>query len=191
MGLFSKVKKVFNPGGAIVSKVINDGHDYQGILDYGMNGADNAKKNQEAQKQQQQAGYSPKPMFSPDPGLNPQARSLGWTSGGYRYNNNPFAQPAAQQAPPMSFGGGGGTPQLPPAPPQSQPQPAMSQGVAPKGPAGMGALFAKYQQGLQSAQGGGSMPAAGAPPSGQPTMQGVQNPQLIQAQALRGRIGFR
>lgn len=142
MGIFSKLKKVFNPGGTVLSKVIGDGNRYEGVLDYAMKGADNAKKAQAAQ--QAGSGFAPKPLFSPDPGLNPQAVKLGWTSGGYRYNNNPFAQ-----GPPMAFGGG--------APP------------------------------LQPPPQGGSMPAAGAQPSGPPTMQVPQNPQMVQAAMLRNR----
>lgn len=141
MGFFSGLKKVFNPGGAVLSKVINDGRDYQGVLDYAMNGQKQAEKNQAAQKAAQQSMYNPKPAFSPDPGLNPQAMKLGWTSGGYRYNNNPF-----------SLGGGQQLPQLP---------------------------------------SGGSMPPAGAQPPqmGPPTMHIPQNPQLVQAQMLRNRMG--
>lgn len=158
MGFFSSLKKVFNPGGAVVSKVINDGHDYQGIVDYGMNGAKNAKSNQDAEKAAQKDQYSPKPVFSPDPGLNPQARNLGWTNGGYQYHNSPF-----NKSPSMSFGGG----QVPPS----------------QSPMGMGAP--QPQMGLQSPQQGGMVPGAGAPPQGQPTMQTPPNPQMVQAMMLR------
>src|SRR5688572_25136908 len=107
MGFFSKLKKVFNPGGAIVSKVINDGNDYQGVLDYAMNGSKNAKKAQEAQAEalRQKNSSSGKPLFSPDPGLNPQINRLGWTSGGYNYAKSPVGNPSGGA--PMSFGGGG------------------------------------------------------------------------------------
>jgi hypothetical protein len=151
MGFFSSLKKVFNPGGAVVSKVINDGRDYQGLLDYGMHGQDQAKKNQDAQKQAQKDQYTQKPMFSPDPGLNPQAQQLGWTNGGYNYHNSPFNQP--QPTPfgqPAGPGGGGGPP--------------MSFG-------GVGQPPPRNQaMGLQPPMQGGSMPPAGAP-IGQPTKQ--------------------
>lgn len=100
MGLFKGLKKVFNPGGAVISKVIGDGRDYQGVLDYAMHGQDQAKKNQEAQKALQ-TPYTPKPPYSPAPGgvSSYPAMRLGWTNGGYNYSNSPFNSP--QQ--PMSF----------------------------------------------------------------------------------------
>lgn len=203
MGFFSKLKKVFNPGGAIVSKVIGDGHDYQGVLDYAMNGKKNAEKDQAAAKEQQQSEMNPRRVFTPDPGLNPQAMRLGWTNGGYRYHNSPFTNgsqmpapapqqmqtPQAPQAAPMSFGGG--------APPMGAvgrgASGLMSQAVNmvrgnnSGGNFGMGA--SGPQQVLQGPQNPGSMPAAGAQPPGPPTMQTPMDPQMIQAQALRGRIG--
>jgi len=115
MGFFKSLKKVFNPGGAIVSKVVGDGGDYKGVLDYAMNGQKQAEKNQAAQKAAQQSQYTQKPMFSPDPGLNPQAMQLGWTNGGYQYHNSPFNGSPPIGGPPMSFGGGGGQ-GLPPGP---------------------------------------------------------------------------
>ncbi len=160
MGFFSGLKKVFNPGGVVVSKVVNDGKDYKGVLDYAMNGQKQAEKNQAAQKQAQKDQYTQKPAFSPDPGLNPQARQLGWTNGGYEYHNSPFSTTQ-----PMSFGGQGGG-----QPPQAPP---MSMGAPPP------------QMGLQQPPQGGMVPGAGAPPQGQPTMQTPQDPQRLQAMMLR------
>lgn len=181
MGFFSKLKKVFNPGGAIVSKVINDGNDYKGVLDYAMNGADNAKKKQQAEADALRNQYSGgKPVFHADPGLNPQAVKLGWTNGGYRYHNSSLPQ-NGQQAPPMSFGGGGA--QMGMSGPQQ-----MQMGPPPQQMSGMGGMASgAVGRALQGAGGGGSMPPAGAQPSGPPTMQVPQDPQRWQAMMLRQR----
>lgn len=117
MGIFSGLKKVFNPGGAIVSKVINDGRDYQGVLDYAMNGQEQAKKNADAQKAQQ-TQYTPKSPYTPAPGgvSRYPAMRLGWTNGGYTYANSPFNMPQQPMsfAPPMGMSGPG--PVLQPGP---------------------------------------------------------------------------
>jgi hypothetical protein len=159
MGFFSKLKKVFNPGGAILSSYIGDGKDYRDPFEYMMKGGAQAKKNQQAQLDAQAAqrqGMARAP-YTPAPGgvtSYPSLR-LGGSTGGYNYTNNPFSF-----APPS---GGGG------------------QGMGMSGPQQM-------QMGppLSSGPPGGSMPPAGAPPQGQPTMQNPVAPQLIQAAMLRG-----
>lgn len=107
MGFFSGLKKVFNPGGAAISKIVGNGKDYKGILDYAMD------------DQKTPAGAPPTPF---DPGnrtgstINGQsgvaqpAQQLGWTNGGYQYHNSPFNQSPPIQGPPMSFGGIGQQP---------------------------------------------------------------------------------
>lgn len=100
MGFFSKLKKVFNPGGVIVSKVVNDGNDYKGVVDYAMNGSKNAKKAADAQKAGQQTLYG-RPVVDPNMSFSPI--KLGWTNGGYKYHN---ASPMNIPEQPMSFGGG-------------------------------------------------------------------------------------
>lgn len=153
MGFFSKVRKVFNPGGAVVSKIVNDGRDYQGVLDYAMNGQKQAQKNQDAQKQAQKDQYASlvKPAYSPAPNgqTSYPALRLGWTNGGYNYANSPFNGMAPTQAPPqpMSFAPAQGT-------------------MTASGP----------QQMLPPAPNGGSMPGAGAQPM--PTGPRISDPRV-------------
>jgi hypothetical protein len=160
MGFFSGLKKVFNPGGAAISKIVGNGKDYKGILDYAMD--DNKTP----------AGAPPTPF---DPGnrtgstINGQSgvaqpsMQLGWTNGGYQYHNSPFNKSPPVQGPPMSFGGVG---QMPPQ------QQAMGMG----GP----------RPGLQPPPNGGSMREPGAQPM--PPTRGVQIPeQAALINSLRAR----
>lgn len=102
MGIFSKLKKALNPGGAIVSAVAGNGKNYIGPLDYAMD-KDKTPKPEPA------APFDPGERtgssINGQSGVNQPSMRLGWTNGGYTYHNSPFNQSA-----PMSFGG----PQQPP-----------------------------------------------------------------------------
>lgn len=157
MSFFGGLKKVFNPGGAVVSKVIGDGHDYQGILDYAMKGKKNA-----------QNGAVPPTPFDPgqrtgssingQSGVPQPAMRLGWTNGGYNYANSPFNGQSPTPANPMSM-----------APPQT--------GIAPPQPPLQG------PQNPGSMPPAGAQP----PNQGPPTMHIPTDPQMVQAMMLRGR----
>lgn len=162
MGFFSGLKKVFNPGGVVVSKVVGDGHDYKGLLDYAMNGKKNGAA---AGAQPFDPGQRTGATINGQSGVAQPSMQLGWTNGGYNYHNSPFNQSPQIPSPPMSFGGTG---QPPPRSTAMGMQPSLGGG-------------------LQPAPRGGSMPPAGAqPPQGPPTMQIPQDPQRIQAMMLRG-----
>lgn len=107
MGFFSGLKKVFNPGGAVVSKVIGNGKDYKGLLDYAM---DDQKTPPGQPATPFDPGQRTGASINGQSGVPQPAMRLGWTNGGYQYHNSPFnqsqGQPPAPQGPPMSFGGG-------------------------------------------------------------------------------------
>jgi hypothetical protein len=167
MGIFSKLKKIANPGGTAIGMLAGNNKNYIGPADYLVD-KDKAPK-----------GPAPTP-FDPgqrvgssingQSGVDQPSMRLGWTNGGYNYHNSPFnmgggmprphdapmPQPMPQQpAPPMSFGGGGQT------------------GMGASGPGAM----------LQVPENGGSMPSAGAP--GLQAAPTAPNPQMLRAIMLR------
>lgn len=185
MGFFKSLKKVFNPGGAILSSYIGDGKDYRDPFEYMMKGGEQAKKNQQAQLDAQAAqrqGMAKAP-YTPAPGgvtSYPSLR-LGGSTGGYNYAQNPFAQKPPTSPPPMSFGGGGGGAGMTASGPQQMQAPPS----LPTSSSHMGRMFGGLMNQLQAQQPTGSMQGAGAPPpQGQPTMPD-QTQALISA--LRGR----
>jgi hypothetical protein len=197
MGFFSKLKKVFNPGGAILSSYVGDGHDYRDPFEYAMKGGKNAKANQQAQLDAQAAqrqGMTKAPYTPAPGGVNSYpATRLGSSSGGYTYANNPFGGGGGSAPPPtpMSFGGGGAgitasgpqqmqMPQQPQMPQQFNNNPFMANTAVGRG---IGRAISQ----LQPIQQAGNIQPAGAPTSGQPTMQN----QMALVSALRGRkIGW-
>lgn len=168
MGFFSKLKKVFNPGGAILSSYVGDGYDYRDPFEYAMKGGKNAAKNQAALQAQQAAQRQSmaKAPYTPAPGgiSSYPTLKLGGSTGGYNYAKNPFSG----QTPGFSMGG----------PMMSGQRPGFSMGMS--GP---------QQMQLPPQPTGGSMQPAGAPtPQGQPTGQ-VPDQMSALISRLRGNIG--
>lgn len=145
MGIFSKLKKALNPGGAVVSAFAGNGKNYIGPADYLMD-------KDKAPKAPPQAPFDPGQRtgasINGQSGVAQPSMRLGWTNGGYNYANSPFNGQPVSPANPMSF-----------APPQNA-------GAGMGGPPRMQ---------LPTPPVGGSMQAAGAQaPQGPPTAPNPQ-----------------
>lgn len=169
MGIFSKLKKAMNPGGAIMGAVAGNGKNYIGPLDYAM---DKNKTPPPTPAAPFDPGQRVGSQINGQSGVAQPSMNLGWTNGGYQYHNSPFNQ-TSQPPPPMSFGGG---------------QPA-TPGVGGASGIGAGGMGGSMQPGppLQGPQPGASMPSAGAQPP-MPTGGSFRIPeQAALIAGLRGR----
>lgn len=84
-----------NPGGAIVTKAMNNGRTYQGPLGALANPYGPAPENPDSG---QSGAYTP-----PQGSINTDPVRLGWTNGGYNYANSPWNGQPPTPANPMSF----------------------------------------------------------------------------------------
>lgn len=170
MGLFSKLKKVLNPGGTAVGMLAGNNKDYIGPADFLL---DQNKTPKPPAPVPFDPGQRVGASINGQSGVAQPSMNLGWTNGGYNYHNSPFNQ--QPKAPPMSFGG---------------PTPAGG-GASGIGASGAGGMMMPSPLPPQAS--GGSMPPAGAPaPQGAaPTAPNQQfrippNPEMIRAMLLRG-----
>lgn len=145
-----------NPGGALVTKAMNNGKTYQGPIGAIASPAGPAEPN---------PGFDPGQRvgstINGQSGVDQPAQRLGWTNGGYTYHNSPFNGQPVAPANPMSFAppqNAGGAPQqmLPPpngggsmpptgAPPPQSGTPTMH---IPQNPQIMQAMMLRNQQGM-------------------------------------------
>lgn len=151
MGIFSKLGKIVrdigDPGGTIIHKATGGGERPNTFK----SGFDPVAQPKFPAATPFDPGNRTGATINGQSGVPQPAMRLGWTNGGYNYNNSPFNGQPVTPAPPMSFGGGG------PAPTQN---PSL---MGPNGPRG----FPQMSPPLQGPPGGGSMPPSGAP--SQPT----------------------
>jgi hypothetical protein len=144
-----------NPGGALTTKLMNNGKTYQGPLGALANPYGPAPQNPNSDPSDPNSpNYNPINQYKPPPDgqFSGPAMRLGWTNGGYNFKNSPWNGQPITPANPMSF----------------SPQPAAG---------GNYGMTASGPQQLQPGGNPGSMPPAGAQPSGPPTRGGIGVPE--------------